>query len=132
MRNPETNLEAPAPTLKSVGKAENPLTIIPTPGTAPYNQKETPSTHFFVERERVGRCVQQSSFLGGCPRYWLLSHLCSWSIHGTWHILGALGASGNKNGGLKQQQAVTLAPPSGSTRSKQLKTPDPSFSLGKE
>ena len=52
MRNPETNLEAPAPTLKSVGKAENPLTIIPTPGTAPYNQKETPSAHFFVEREK--------------------------------------------------------------------------------
>ena len=75
MRNPETNREAPAPwvsanpaTLKPVGKAENPLTVIPTPGAAPYNQKETPSAHFFVERERVGRSVQHSSFLGVLPK----------------------------------------------------------------
>lgn len=67
-------------TLKLVGKFENPLTVTPTFETAPHNQKEIPS--FFLERERVGLCVQHFSFSEGCPRYWLLSYL-SWSTVGT-------------------------------------------------
>ena len=81
---------------KASRKIENCLTIIRTPGTAPYNQRETPSVQLLLLEGKRWTMSPTLQLLGGLPEVLASISPVPLSAPGTWHSLGAWGPVGTK------------------------------------